>query len=355
MIPGQEISDEVTALIERSDYWRRSPASAGGAAGHKEWSYFCVLGDVDLVTTFSIMDRPAEAPSQPARVEEARVTLLARTVDGVWSASIEACPSELNMLRAGSVDIRLGASELKFRNGAYHLNIALREPEITASLELWPQSRPALTRSVPLGSDRAMQWFVVPRLEATGEVRIAERAYSLRRAPAYHDHNWGCFAWGGDFAWEWGIVTSIPPLPWSLIYYRISDRGRHAVVSQGLLLWQGARHCRTFRDRELDVRSRGVLRTGHSVCVPRIMRLARSGSAGDIPGCVEVEARSGADALAVTLELEDCAQIGIPDDRGDGITVISECRARAVLRGHVAGSRVDAECSSIVEFNRGAA
>jgi hypothetical protein len=348
-------SHTVARLLERSDFWRRSPASAGGAAGHKEWSYFCVLAhDVDVIVNLSIMDRPPLERGAPGRAEEARVALLARTHEGIWHGDVEACAPETVVLQAGRVGVRLGRSQLSLTEGAYRLDAHVGSGPVTTSLVLRPTARPGLTRSVPLGPDEPMHWLVVPRLAATGEVRIGQDVYRLRNAPAYHDHNWGCFSWGGDFAWEWGIALAGQATPWSLIYYRITDRGRHRAISQGVLLWRDDRHCRTFRDTDLRVRGAGLLRVGRSLWVPRIMSLAIPGTAADIPGRLEVEARSGNDALDIAIDLADCAQVGVPNDHDEGMTSISECRGRVRVSGRVRGDVVRFDGPAVVEFNRAA-
>jgi hypothetical protein len=342
-------------VVERSDYWRRSPASVGGSAGHKEWSYFCVLGDqVHLVAAFSIMDR---VPSCGGRggVEVARVAMLARSDDGRWNGDVELCDPRSVKIDAGRVHARFGRSKMAFEGGTYQLRMAFENTPLAARLALQPIARPAVTRSVPLGPTDPMQWFVVPRLSATGEVAIGSRVHQLRGCPAYHDHNWGRFAWGDDFAWEWGIALASGAQAWSLIYYRITDRARHTVVSQGLLLWRDDRHRKTFRDGDLAMRSRGVLRTAGCLRLPRIMHLAVPGSANDIPTSLDVAARNGADGIDVHFAMQDCAQIGLPHDTDDGITIITECAARVSAAGRVDGSAVQLDCRAVMEFNRGAA
>ena len=345
----------VARILERSDFWRRSPASAGGAWGHKEWSYFCVLAeDVELIVNLSIMDQPGLPGGRAGRAEEARVAVLARTGEGLWEGDVETCDSVDVMLRAGRIDTRMGRTALAFVDGAYHLDAAIAGGSVEASLVLRPAARPALTRSVPLGPYEPMHWLVVPRLEASGFVRVGTGIHTLHRSPAYHDHNWGRFAWGDDFAWEWGIVLAGSSLPWSLIYYRITDRGRHNVRSQGVLIWRRDRHCRTFSNDEIGIRTSGPLRVGRCLRVPRVMSLAIPGTAADIPRLIEIEAHSGRDSVNITLDLDDCAQVGLPNDADPGITAISECRGRATISGRLRGETVQADGPAIVEFNRAA-
>ena len=346
---------DVARLLERSDFWRRSPASAGGATGHKEWNYFCVLADdVDLIVNMSIMDRPPVPGGARGRIEEAQVAVLARTRDGRWHGDVETCDPESVALQAGRIDARLGRSALSFAEGAYRVHAQAGTRPVAAKLVLRPTARPALTRSVPLGARHAMHWLVVPRLEATGQVLVGDALYRLRSSPAYHDHNWGSFSWGADFAWEWGIALAGRTIPWNLVYYRITDRGRHQSLSQGVLLWRDDCHCRTFRDGEVRVRGVGLLRVGRSLRVPRIMSLAIPGTAADLPRRLEIEARSGTDGLDIAIDLDDCAQIGLPNDTDEGMTSISECRGRVSVFGWVRGEAVRFDGPSVVEFNRAA-
>jgi hypothetical protein len=310
--------------------------------------------EVDLIVNLSIMDRPSLASGTHGRAEEARVAVLARTCDGRWHGDIDACDGRTVDVRAGRVDARMGQSRLSLSDGAYHLDAQVGSRAVGASLILRPTAHPALTRSIPLGPHEPMHWLVVPRLEATGEVRIGRDCHRVHACPAYHDHNWGRFSWGGDFAWEWGIALAGGTTAWSLVYYRITDRGRHRSISQGVLLWRGERHCRTFRDCDVGIRSLGLLRLARCLRLPRIMSLVLPGAAGDIPARLEVEARSGRDALDIVIALEDGAQIGIPNDATDGMTTISECRARVSVSGAVRGEAVRFDAPSMIEFNRAA-
>jgi hypothetical protein len=355
MIGARAEGPLVERLLARSDFWRRSPASAGGPPGHKEWSYFCALGgEVDVIVNLSLTDRSPLAAGAPGRFEEARVTLLARTHDGRWHGDVDACDPGAVQVRAGSIDAQFGRCLLSFAGGAYHLDaqVGSQSRPVSVGLVLRQIARPAMARSVPLGPNAPMHWLVVPRLEATGEVRVGEDRYALRSAPAYHDHNWGSFPWGGDFAWEWAVALGGQTTPWSLVCYRITDRGRHRCISQGVLLWRDDRHCRTFRDSDLHVRGTGLLRVGRSLRVPRVMSLAIPGTAADIPHRLDVRASSGNDALEIELNLEDCAQIGLANDCDDGMTLISECRGRVKVSGCVRGEPVRFDGPSVVEFNR---
>jgi hypothetical protein len=337
------------ALVLQADHWRRSPASVGGPAGHKEWSHFCIFGrDLDLLINFSLMDAFGA-------IETPRLTVLMREPGGDWTGDVDAYASSALEIDEGGVDLRLGPNRLRFRDGAYELDLALRRQALRARLRLELASRPALTTSVPLADGPGMRWFVVPRLEASGTVVWRGGRRELVRAPAYHDHDWGSFRWGGDFSWEWGIGLADGAVPWTLVFQRISDRGRLRTLSQGVLLWRGDRHLRTLHGSELSVHSEGRTSTRGALRVPRIMSLVSPGRAADLPARIRVEARRGADALDIEFELGDLAQVAIPNDVGRGATIVSEVRSEVRVEGQVRGEPVCFEGPGLVEMNRAAA
>lgn len=342
----------LSTLLLHSDYWRRSPASAGGAAGHKEWTHFCVFApQVDLLLNWSLMDDPAAGD---CGVEVPRLAMLARGPDGGWEGDVDTFSRDAVALRGGGIDVAMGESRLRFRDGVYQIEAALAERPVEAHLELRPVANPAQTASVPLGPGASMKWLVVPRLLASGGVRVGPHRHVFRDAPAYHDHDWGPFRWGGDFSWEWGVaLPEDPSVPWSLLFMRISDRGRLCARSQSLLLWRGAHHWRTLHGRELEVHGHGTLRAGRALRVPRVMGLVAPGEAADAPNVLEVHAAGGRDTLEARFVLEDLAQIAVPNDTpASGTTLFSEARAHAQVEGSIRGERIGFEARAVVELNR---
>src|SRR4029078_10303778 len=126
--------------------------------------------------------------------------------------------------------------------------------------------------------------MVLPRLVACGEIRVRGKSFQLDRAAAYHDHNWGHFSWGRDFAWEWGYA--LPEdlrAPWTVVYVRLSDRGRVRTYKQAVFLWRRTSVARVFRDTEVDVTLAGLLRPASVFKLPRIMNVLSPGTAVDVP------------------------------------------------------------------------
>ncbi len=335
----------LAALIERGDHWRSGAAPLPGDP-HHEWSHFAIFAPgLDLLVNFSRISTPSDAPS-------AQLTVLARGADGRWYGDVERFPESRVRLPGGRVEADLGPSRIRFRRGVYELRISMPSQEIEATVSLRPRSRPALTSSVSLRPGQAM-WFAVPRLEASGEARVAGSSIRFQHAPAYHDRDWGRFHWGGDHAWEWAIaLPSDPSCPWSLVVQQISDRARHAFLSKGLLLWRNGLYWRTLHHRSLTLRSEGLRPAVGALRVPRIMDLVSPGRAADVPERWLVSAREGEDHVEGELSVEDFAQIGVPNDRDLGTTVITEARAHARFEGRVRGQALSLEGPAILELNR---
>lgn len=351
---------QIDELIRRGDGWRRSPAPFGGAAEHKEWTHFCVFaGDVMVLVNWSLSDR---AHGGGTGTEEPRLGVLVRTSDGAWDGDFETFDARRVEVGGGDIDVRMGESSLRY-DGCYHLDVRLARRPIAIRLGIRPIARPALTASVPLGLGRSMRWFVVPYGVADGFVRVGQRRIELRDAPAYHDHDWGDFQWGADFAWEWAVAlapheSGTPP--WSLIVQRISDRGRLCSMSQGALLWRGASHWRTFHGSELTLRTSDAVDVSRALRVPRVMSLVSPGRAADLPRRYEARAHAGDDVLEARFDVEDAAQIAIPDDvatraPGCNTTVVTEAHAIADVEGRVRGERVRFRGPAILELNRAGA
>ncbi len=340
----------ITRALRRSDYFRRSPAAVGGPGGHKEWMHFCVYSEaVDVLINISFVDDLHSVDAaRPASL--GRWILLART-DG-WHGDIDtyADESELRVF-AGQLDARLGDNEVRFRDGVYELRGALRDRPLAVDLRLEPVTFPSLVHNVQVEDGPPIHWLVLPRLLASGTITVGSRTFPVLEAPAYHDHNWGHFGWGRDFAWEWGFgLPADPEVPWSVVFVRLGDRMRTRSMMQGLMLWKDARQHRLLRDHEVEVRHEGLLRPDRLFKVPGVMGLISPGLATDIPRRTIIAARSGEDHLEAVFHAEDVAQVILPNDADLGVTIINEVAGALVVEGRVRGEAVHMSGRTIFEY-----
>ncbi|MSP60184.1 MAG: hypothetical protein EXR72_07545 [Myxococcales bacterium] len=343
-------------LISFSNHFRRPLLREPGATPHKEWFHFCVLSPgLDLFINYSLME--AEIPGLPAPRESARVCVLVRT-DAGWDGDVDTIASHDTVIRRSGIDATFGPSRMRFHEGAFELTAKLCDRPIELALTLVPLTMPLMRPNTPLEAG-PLHWLVVPRLSARGTVRVGERTFPLDEAPAYHDHNWGRFRWGQDFAWQWGFaLPTLPESPYCLAFVRLCNRARTSDLGHGLFLWKGGVQRRIFREGEVQITPRGWFApprpsTAHGTGIakfPRPLALLAPEQRTDVPRTLDIEASARGDFVRCRFETEDLAQIIIPDDNDFGITVINEVRGRLVMEGEVAGEPVEMEGRSVFEF-----
>jgi len=350
----------ITRLIGEADYFRRAPPGPAGRS-FKEWQHFLVLAPgLDLLVNFSISSIssisgiPEDRGSSPGA--HGRVILLA--YDGQWSGSVEQCPAGSFTAPSGRLAARFAASRMDFIDGRYHLEFrGDGRHAISGQLVCTPQVLPALSHNIHLADHASLSWLMLPRLIVSGHVEIGGRRHALIDVPAYHDHNWGSFRWGDDFAWEWGC--GLPDLPdrtdhaWSLIHVRMADRARLRVHSQGLFLWRGREHHRFFRDDELRVTLRGTADVHEVFKLPSVLAVLAPDRHCDVPAEIEVEASGDGDRVHMTFTPRAVAQVLIPDEtRDDRLVVLNEACGDLRLEGTIRGEAVTMAGRGVFEFIR---
>lgn len=334
--------------IEQVDWFRRPPSRVGGAGGFKEWHHFCVYGaGIDLLINFSEVDDVREGRDEG--VTFARMTVLARL--DRWHGGVERYEAGDVDIRGGSIRARIGGNHLAYDGGAYRLSVECRDHAIRGELGLVPLAMPAPIHNVVTGDGPPIHWVVVPRLAASGWVEVDGVRFVLDEAPAYHDHNWGHFRWGRDFAWEWGFgLPQDPDDPWSFVFARLSGRRLVRTRMQTLFLWKGNRVQRAFRDDRIRIRHRGLFRAERVHKVPPVMRLVSRGLATDVPAEMTIEAWSADSRLEACFRPRDVAQVILPNDDDLGVTIINEVAGDLEVEARVRDETVRIHCPTIFEF-----
>jgi len=352
MIASAVTAQLIEASIRELDYFRCSPSRVGGEAGHKEWQHFIVHADgLQLLVNFNLLDDRWATTARSREVQ--RVIALAR-IPARWIGGIDRFRADDVDVRSGDIAARFGPNSLSFEDGRYRVRVALENAPLTADLVFEPSTVPMLANNQPLSRDRFVSWIFVPRLVCSGTVTIASTRHQLHEAVAYHDHNWGNFAWGEDFAWEWGsALGSRSRSRWSMVYARMSDLGRNVSRGQGLFVWRGAHFYRLFRDDEIEMRYVGRFSAAAPLKLPPVMGLLSPGGAQDLPARLEIRAHGGGDNLRVVFDAEDVVQIIIPNDADvDGVTVLNEVTGHVSARGTARDSTVEMDGPGVFEFIR---
>jgi hypothetical protein len=338
--------DPAVALATHG-YLRYAAQSDFGEAPRKEWLHFVVQSpELDLLVNFSTDDGRGAGPGGRRHA----LACVARPVGGGWRGDVEEVPDAEVRRSPGRLSLRFGASFLRPSAGGLRLRADGRG-DVEADLELAARTYPMFAPNVVVDGRPAMHWFVVPRMTATGRVRIGREEYDVRGARAYHDHNWGEFRWGGDFAWNWGFVTPCAEAEsWSLVLLRLTDRGRSRDAMRSMVLWDGEQQARVFRNAELEIEADGLLRARGLVKLPRSLALLSPGEVTDVPRRLVARARRGDDALDLEFIPEDVMRFVVPDDVGLGSTSIHEVVGTARVQGRVGRKPVAFETRSVFEF-----
>jgi hypothetical protein len=353
MAPGHAVLAEndletVARLVGENGYFRRSASAFRAGGSHKEWLHFAIHAPgLDLLANFSIVDdiRPGVRPG----TEIPRLTCLVR--ERSWDGDIEQfSPAEVRMKR-GHLAVAFGENSVSFEDGEIVLKAKLRKRALEIDLRLKPLVVPTPAFNLEVDDCPPIHWLVVPRLSARGTVRVGDTVHELRNASAYHDHNWGHFRWGKNFAWEWGYgAPDESDNPWTMVFVRLTNRRHTSDLMQAIFLWNGARQTRLFREGELRVRREGALRCPSPFKLPRVMGLVSPGGATGVPERLVVEGRGDGDHIEFEFRCEDVGQVIIPNDGDLGVTIINEVSGRLELTGRVRGEPVRISCPSIFEF-----
>jgi hypothetical protein len=339
----------ISRALANQGYFRRSTSRWSEHVAHKEWLHFAIHGHgVDALINFSLVDDVG--PNARRGAERARIVCLVR--ERRWTGDIDHFTREEVRVQGGELGVHFAHNHAVLRDGKLEIAVRMRRRNIVAELSIEPLAIPSQLNNIEIDTDcPPINWLVVPRARADGWLEIEGRRHVFDRAPAYHDHNWGHFRWGKDFAWEWGYAASGAEAdPWTMVYVRLSDRAHLTDLVRTILLWRGERQHRVFRAGELATWHEGLLRSRDVFKLPRVMGLACPGDVTDVPRSLFVRARRGDDWVDFVFETEEAAQVVIPNDDDMGVTIINEVSGRVCVEGSASGERIHIEAPSIFEF-----
>jgi hypothetical protein len=255
----------------------------------------------------------------------------------------------LDEARLGTAAVGLDAVALAIDHAAGAIQAAACLPADRLDLELTAtaiEDALAVDRPLPLGPGW-ISWYVVPRLSASGRVRIGDLVVSLDGASAYHDHNWGRWHWGDNFGWEWGsFLAPAPGL--ALVLARTTDRS-HRRRDPPLLLIRGPEMSRRFVGAAVDIRYEGRLDVPLRR-VPGAMAALRSDRAKpDLPARLHILADDGIDRVEVVFTARACAQLVLADPIRPGHSFVHESTGTFTLTGRLGGVLQEASGLAVVE------
>lgn len=342
----------IARAVPRIDGWRCAvDARTTPATTFKEWMHFCVALPRETPGHLLINVNVTECRSPAGHQRQCR--LIAMAIRDHWRGSIETFSPNTAPVRPGAIDIDLGDSSVRWRDGAFELEV--RCEALSARLRLSPVSLPTVATRVSLGGGQGIEWVVLPRLEVTGWIDFGDQRITLRRALGYHDHNWGHFRWGNDLAWEWGFVNPVDPDdPWTAVFVRISDGARIRTLSQAALLWHEGSLVTTFQDRQIRMDLGGIHGGQRPFTLPAAASLLMPGASSGVPAHFSLEAHSQSDDLFVQFASLSKARVAIPSDADPfRLVVLNETFGHARAHGKTSAGSFDISGLTMMEFVRG--
>lgn len=342
----------LSRLIRTTNYFRLPFPGDTHADWNKEWFHFCIVTpEIEVIVNFNIC--ADTRPAAPSGSHVARFIILTYE-NHAWDGDVDTIPMRDVHISSGQIDIHFGHNSVYYEQDEFVLSAALQNRPITLSLRLKPIALPLVMRGNTPISVGSINWVVVPRLAATGIVTVDHRVYPLVDAPTYHDHNWGKWLWGHDFAWEWGFALSEnEDAAWSVVFDRTTNRARSRTMELTLALWKDAEIFRVFTQREISIHPSGYLTLERLPKFPRVMALVAPETTTDIPRYFDIRARANGDHLDCRFEAQHVTQIVIPNDTDLGVTIINEVSGQLEVRGRVKGQTVDMQGRGIFEFLTG--
>jgi hypothetical protein len=331
----------------RDDFWRvRSPAAT--SVPFKEWQHFIVLAPgLDLILNFNLSS--SSGLGEP-HDRLGRVIALART--SRWTGIVDAA-SRPELSRDGC-RARFGDHRVEIRTTGYRVVVEAPADGIVADLTLRPMAVPITARRQALAPGRRLDWTLTARLAVDGEVELGDRTFALVDAVGYHDHNWGHFAWGDDFTWEWCCVLPTDrAADWAVVYSNLMNGARTHLALEQLFVWRSGLNVLAAGGLDVSAHAEGRHRARPELRLPRPMAVVQPRIDSDVPRRLEVSARSGADHVALGFAPESLVQLLVPSELAPrGVVVINEVVGPVELAGRIAGQTIAGEGRGVFELVR---
>jgi hypothetical protein len=329
----------LAAMLEDADYWRGTPFDAARGLPFKEWHHFVIFGDGWTLLFNLNLDGDGSGRNVVVVSHEP------------WSGHVSRCHDP--RCWPGRLDATFGGSGMRWRLGRYEIWRHV-EP-LTLEIDLEPLAVPSLSHHIRLGPGSHLSWCLVPRLRATGWIEVDGRRLSVDRRPAYHDHNWGRFLWGGNFSWDWGCaMADDPDDPWTVIFAQMHDRQRHRTTATSVFLLKDGRHLRYFRNAEVSFATAGVVDRRPAGRVPAAAALLAPDEDGDVPRVTRFEARRDDEHLTGNIQACRRGQVLVPSESDlCAVVRLNEVSTRARVEGRCADETIRLDGLGFLEVVRG--
>lgn len=331
---------------EREDFWRVRSAAAT-TVPFKEWQHFVIVAPgLDLLVNFNLAG-PAGLGEDGERV--ARVIVLVHTAR--WTGFVETTP-RLGVSRDGC-RATFGDHRVEIRNGGYRVVVDAPAHGVSIDATFQPDVAPITARRQAIAPGRRLDWSLTARLLVDARIELPGERVDLVGALGYHDHNWGHFAWGDDFTWEWGCVLPCDGGDWAAVYSSLLNRARSELVLEQLFVWRRGDNVLAAGGLDVGSRARGHHRGSPELRLPPVMALLRARRDGDVPRRFEVTGRRGGDEITLRFAPATASQLIVPSERDPvGTVAIHECVGPVALTGRLDDEAIEWEGRGVFEFVR---
>ncbi len=292
------------------------------ADAYKDWLHLNLLdhasGSVGLVNV-SLHGRPNDPSSRAVG------TALFHIPGVGWVGGVEACGIDEAAIGGSSIGLERVALAVDHTHGEVLASAHVPEDELVVRLAAAAAAPSLDVRERSLLGSGWISWYVIPRLDLRGEVKLGRHRVELEGASAYHDHNWGRWHWGEDIGWEWGCFMAPAPGPAFVffVFARATDRA-HRRGGEPLVLVhaEGRRHA--FSGVTVEHELSGLLETTLRR-VPGAMAALHSDRASPrLPQKVHVRADDGVDRVEIEFTGRAAAQLIAAEPTLPGYSFIHE-------------------------------
>ena len=314
------------------DRWRLESRPAWVRQPTHEWHHFIVF--LERGTLLVNVSRHVGIDERVV----GRVIVLYHAHGGEWRHGLTS--SEDARFSADGRRASVAAHHLEIDDEGWDLRASTPDGRVEAALRFTTAHAPLISRNSAIARQSDFHWIMYPDVEARGTLRVDGEIIAIDRAGAYHDHNWGAFAWGDDFGWEWGIVSPAGDTRTAVVCTALTDRARAVIRVQQMFLWVDGVHVWTARGADIERRTGGRWPGTRVPRLPSVLSVATPYSASVPPREVALTASDGRRRVEVRVSSAACAQVLIPDEhRPTGVVVLNECLGAAHVR-HTLGDEL---------------
>lgn len=320
---------------------------------YKEWWHIALIDEalgLDLIVNLSLSgDVHRAGAGRATRIVLAHEAAHGWTHDFALSDGLGADPGD------AALALTFGGATLLAQDETLVLTLPQGPgSRISGQITLHPCADPLMIwKNTRIGRGR-INWFVVPAMEASGDLMIDGRPYLLTATPAYHDHNWGAWIWGDNFGWDWGFAARMIDTRdgWlSLVYDRTTDRQGQVSLEHSLGIWVEHRLSHFFARRQVQVGMQGSF-DGRVARIPVMTGLIDPARPVGIPQALTLRAVDGDAWIEARFQPQQALQIAIPAEGLPGLAELNETLGLLTVTGQIGDQAFSTQRRACFEFLR---